>query len=226
MERRDGVAPAPPTLLFVCIANVCRSPTMQFMTAHHLDRLGIGSSWALASAGTAAHEGDAMCVTAAAALRRVPGGADFAAAHRAQPLDAALVDEADLIMVATHLERPLLARLSPSARSRTFTMVEAALLAEAAVRRPRLPWREDEPLGGLLANMQAARGSISLPERPALSQRLLRFAHAPESMDVRDVHSGTGGSHRHTLRDLRWASARFARAMAVLHEDLQRLDIR
>jgi protein-tyrosine phosphatase len=214
------------TLLFVCIANVCRSPTMQFMTGHHLDRLGIGSSWVLSSAGTAAREGDLMCATAAAALRPSSDGAAFGAAHRARPLDAALVERADLIMVATHHERPLLARLAPGARSRTFTMVEAALLAEAAVRRPRRPWREDEPLGGLLANMHAARGSISLPTRPALGQRLLRFGHAPDSSDVRDVHSGTGGSHRHTLADLRWASAHFARAMALLHEDIRLPDIR
>jgi protein-tyrosine phosphatase len=226
MERRDGDAPAPLTLLFVCIANVCRSPTMEFMTAHHLQRLGIGSSWALSSAGTSAHDGDSMCATAAGALRHVPGGADFAAAHRARGLDATLVEGADLIMVATHLERPSLARLSPAARSRTFTMVEAALLAEAAVRRPRRPWQDDEPLGGLLANMHAARGSISLPERPPLGERLLRFSHAPDGLDVRDVHSGTGGSHRRTLADLRWASARFARAMAVLHEDLRRPDLR
>ncbi len=65
VDHGDRVPGAPPTLLFVCVANVCRSPTMQFLTAHHLDRVGIGESWNLSSAGTAAHEGSTMCPVAA-----------------------------------------------------------------------------------------------------------------------------------------------------------------
>src|SRR3954462_8077998 len=125
MHPPDDVAGRTVRLLFVCIANVCRSPTMQFMTAHHLATHGVGESWSITSAGTDAVEGDRMCGTAARSLRSTRGGAQFASEHRARPLDHGLVESADLILVATHLERPSVTRLSADARARTFTMVEA-----------------------------------------------------------------------------------------------------
>ena len=192
---------------------------MEFMTADNLRRLGIRSSWTLGSAGVAAQAGDELCETAARTLSRLPRGARFVDTHRARLLELAHVEAADLILVASNAERPKVVGLSPEARSRTFTMVEAALLAESAVREPRLPWREDEPLGGLLANMQAARGRISLPAQPPLGRRVLRQDHAPDSLDVRDVHTGESSAHRHTLADIRWASEHLSEALAALQPD-------
>ncbi len=63
---------SPPTrICFVCLGNICRSPTAAAVMAHLVDRAGLGDRIAVESAGTAGwHEGDGPDGRAAAEARR------------------------------------------------------------------------------------------------------------------------------------------------------------
>ena len=112
-------SPVPPTLdakgsvLFVCYGNIIRSALAAALTRRHSDVTGVALTHVV-SAGLAARPGreaDARAVAAGRAL-----GVDLAA-HRAQPLTQALVDEASVIYVMDRLnEAKLLARFPEAAR--------------------------------------------------------------------------------------------------------------
>jgi low molecular weight protein-tyrosine phosphatase len=118
-------------LLYVCVANVCRSVLAERLTRHAIAvRLG-GSAGAfeVASAGIEAKPGrpihpyvrDALCVR----------GAD-PAGFASRRLTADLVDEADLVLAATGAERDRAITMAPAALRRTFTIREFARLAGPA----------------------------------------------------------------------------------------------
>jgi protein-tyrosine phosphatase len=117
-------------LLFVCHANICRSPMAERLTRHDLaDRLGPDSAAiTVASAGTHALEGEPMHPAAAQALREsgVEGNG-----FRSRPLTAEMVTGADLILAASRRERAACAELSPAAVGRTFTIRQFGRLADA-----------------------------------------------------------------------------------------------
>ena len=96
-ERPDETAGGEPTtynLLFVCSGNTCRSPLAEAVAAHAVKERG-WTHVAVASAGTGAVEG------APASENSVLVGAERGldlGAHRSRPLEAGLVDWADLIL--------------------------------------------------------------------------------------------------------------------------------
>lgn len=207
----------PDTLLFVCAANVCRSPTMEFLTRERLRELGVGPSWHCSSAGTIAAEEAPICVKSASALKGLPGGTEFAKTHRARRLTTELVDNAALILVATRKERSALARISAPARSRTFTMLEAALLVESAVANDssRRASSDHLTLEHLAALMHSNRGLLTAPAsgsgdffRPIRRRR--------RELDIPDFHTGAVRDHRTVVRDVRWASDHLTQGIAEL----------
>lgn len=102
-------------ILVVCIGNICRSPTAEYLLRH---RLG-ARACAVGSAGLAALAGKPIDPVAGGLLAE--RGID-AGAHRARQLDEQAILDADLILVMerAHLER--LARGSPQAVGRTFLL--------------------------------------------------------------------------------------------------------
>lgn len=90
-------------LLFVCTGNTCRSPMAEAIARSVAGRRG-WSSVAVASAGTGAVAGDRA--SDGALVVTMEAGQDLSG-HRAQPLSAALVAEADLILTmgSHHLDR-------------------------------------------------------------------------------------------------------------------------
>lgn len=91
-------------ICFVCLGNICRSPTALGVTLHHAQKRGLGSAVHLDSAGTAAyHVGERPDQRSiAAAARRgiaLPGvarqftAADFERFDYVLPMDAANLDE-------------------------------------------------------------------------------------------------------------------------------------
>ncbi len=85
---------SPHRLLFVCTANICRSPMAEELARLYADDRG----WMVEarSAGTHAREGDAAAPNSQKAIREV--GGDLSA-HRSQPVTAELVAWADRILV-------------------------------------------------------------------------------------------------------------------------------
>jgi protein-tyrosine phosphatase len=205
-------------VLFVCAANVCRSPFAEFTTWLRFHEHGVRQPWTLLSAGTKARQGMRMCADVAAAAANLPGGPEFAQSHRSRPLDAELVDHAGLILVSSQQERSGVARISPSARARTFTMVEAALLAESAVARGMtLP--EGTGLSEVSGTLHRNRGAIVNQARPTLGRLLgRRVVDRPTGLDIPDVHTGEIKTHAPVVADLQWTAEHLARAMARLLE--------
>ncbi|WP_051703850.1 hypothetical protein [Glycomyces sp. NRRL B-16210] len=111
----------------MCSANLCRS-----VLAERLSRLWIehlpecpSDRFAVSSAGTEAVPGLGMPPRVARYLLR--RGAD-AGAFASRRLTPALVEQADLVLAATRLERDRVIAASPGALRRTFTLNEFARL--------------------------------------------------------------------------------------------------
>ena len=128
----DGPAPLY-QVLFVCAGNTCRSP----LAAAALRRaLGEGGRRvAIASAGVAATGGLPATPHAVTAGQR--HGLDLSA-HRAQRVDAELLEQADLVLALDVAEREALRRLYPGAGSRIqlITEVGAGAPSGAGVADP------------------------------------------------------------------------------------------
>jgi protein-tyrosine phosphatase len=206
-------------ILFVCLANVCRSPVMAFLTAHRLEEQGLGSSFVAECAGTKAIDGDRMCAVAAAHVELYPSGAEFVKSHRARTVSRELVDAAGLILVASSRERAAVAGPWQEARPKTFTMVEAAQLAQAVAegstssqfaRRPMTL----EALGAAMGDLRGSlrQGNVGTPRRALLSRRRQR------SLDVPDVHQGEVRTHAPVIESLERASSHLVHAIGRLAE--------
>lgn len=206
-------------MLFICAANVCRSPAMEFLTRDGLRVGGRESAWDFLSAGTtgtaiARHR---MCAESASAISDLPGGAEFVETHRSRPLTRALLSRAGLVLVASHEHRSAVVRLAPAARAKTFTMLEAALLAESPVTREALAEPDGLTLEGLAEVMDLNRDLSDAADLPGGDRRGL-FRARRRSLDITDVHKGEVGDHGRTLEDVRWGSEHLARALLELRE--------
>ena len=113
------------TILFVCTANVCRSPTAELILRRRLaergqHRLSIVSAGV---SGMAGHSIDAVMGSMLAA-----DGID-STRFAARRLDEGDVAESDLILTATAEHRSQILQLAPRALSKTFTLLEFTRLA-------------------------------------------------------------------------------------------------
>lgn len=85
-----------PTVLFVCSANQLRSPLAEVLFRSQLERRGLAESWRVGSAGVWALEGSPA---ARSALQTAAARGLNLAAHRARPVTADLLQQADLVLV-------------------------------------------------------------------------------------------------------------------------------
>ncbi len=164
--------PQPPaafSVLFVCTANLCRSPMAEQLLRSQLDPRGL--NWTVGSAGVQAQPGQPMHRSAALVLNRQGIETNGWMSRR---LDADLVAAADLILTATELHRGAVARLDPTAMTRTFTLFQLAYLTQA------IPLPTDETDDGyeatLLEQVRRARGRIQpiAPEKRDLADPMGR----------------------------------------------------
>lgn len=100
-------------VLVVCTGNTCRSP----MAEGWLNAKLAGKGWTAESAGVAAWDGSCASPEAVAAMRDI--GIDISN-HRNQPLTAALVDEAAVILTMTDGHRREIERRFPHAAEKIF----------------------------------------------------------------------------------------------------------
>lgn len=185
-------------ILYVCTANICRSASAEALTRD----AGVDAR----SAGSAALPGRPGCSVAPA----LQGRADQ---HESQPLSPELVAWADLILTAARENQPAVTALDPRARSRTFTIVQAARLCqwlldagmlEAAVAPGTYPEGDPRrfvaPLGEdrtawLVAELDAARGMAPTPTPVPERRRRSRRTDPPNPDDLLDPHAGGGDVH-------------------------------
>lgn len=107
--------PAFERILVVCVGNICRSPTAEFMLRQALPDLQISS------AGLGALSGHDMEATA----RRVAEARGLVCPkHEARQLTPNLCREADLILVMEARHRDGVAQLSPESRGKIFLLAQ------------------------------------------------------------------------------------------------------
>ncbi|WP_114238899.1 low molecular weight protein-tyrosine-phosphatase [Dyella sp. C9] len=102
-------------ILIVCVGNICRSPTAEFLFSHHL--AGTGAS--LESAGLGALVGKPMDATALQVLSE--HGVD-GSAHEAQQLNAAMLRDADLVLAMEREHVTQMMRMAPEASGKVMLL--------------------------------------------------------------------------------------------------------
>ncbi|MBM0233237.1 low molecular weight phosphatase family protein [Micromonospora sp. STR1_7] len=165
-------------VLFVCHANLCRSPMAEYLAR----RLLADQPVTVASAGTDAMDGLTMHPYAMQVAAE--SGAD-PADFRSRTLRPEYLAEATLVLTATRRQRSVCTALAPAALHRTFTMLQFGRLTAAAE-----PDTEpaDDPLGAAIAAAARARGRL----QPA----------APDADDLRDPIGGTAADFRRCAEEI------------------------
>lgn len=120
-----------PLLMFVCTANISRSPYCE-MRAKQM--LGIGSRWRVESAGIPGTKGRAMDpgMVPAAQAHRIPRG--WIEGHRSQPVSRLHLAEATLIVTMEKRQRNALLDMDPELLGHVFTLHQTAEAASAMGR--------------------------------------------------------------------------------------------
>jgi protein-tyrosine phosphatase len=118
------------TLLFVCQANLCRSPMAERLARLRLARDG-ATGVEVMSAGTRALEGSPMHPVAMRVLaERGADAEDFAS----RQVTEKVLDKADLVLTATRHQRAVCVSMQPEKVASTFTMRQFARMLAAADR--------------------------------------------------------------------------------------------
>lgn len=219
-------------VLLVCQANVCRSPSAAALFEHRMGSMALSSSVAFSTAGVRPEPAAGWCRSARSYVRKQ--GADPAPDHVPRRLDIPLIETADLLLAMSRRERAAIVRLVPTAAPRTFTLVEAATLADAVVDQlwqidatepSEAPWVLSEPprsgpttgrLQWLVGEMNAARGLVEMPT--ADERHWVRHEPQPPNIDIEDVHASRRASHRRTLSRLSQQVSRFSEAVQQVSE--------
>ena len=221
-------------LLFVCSANVCRSPTATALLARRLlvaDRL---RDVVVASAGTDAVPGQPWCAIDKRHVNITEPELATLASRTAFVATPGRIRHADLILCADRRVLHQVVRSSPKSRARAFTVLEGAWLARAVAAEQRRegrdgaidgirPFPAEEPPHGrllwLVNEMDAVRGQIGTPAPP---RRLWsRFRPASDPTEIVDIHHSGARAHRALLKELGSATEVLAESiLATLSEDL------
>ncbi|NES27402.1 low molecular weight phosphatase family protein [Micromonospora terminaliae] len=155
-------------VLFVCHANMCRSPMAEFIARRLLRDLPV----AVTSAGTDALDGAAMHPYA---VEVAAGTGVDPAAFRTRRLRPEHLTRAALVLTATRRQRSVCTAMAPAALPRTFTLRQFARLAAAATAEAAeatepieaAPTAADSPLRAAVVAAVRARGRLQPATRDA-----------------------------------------------------------
>ncbi|MBE7194198.1 MAG: low molecular weight phosphatase family protein [Gordonia polyisoprenivorans] len=145
-------------ILFVCTANICRSPMAEYLLRQALDDrqvAGIDTS----SAGVRALVGHPMDGSAAYAVEQL--GAD-GSGHVARQLGAEFIRQSDLVLTADSDHRARATREVPGAMRRVFTLKEFTRLGAAVAQEagPPRPSPVGDRFARRVADVAAQRGRV------------------------------------------------------------------
>lgn len=193
-------------VMFVCAANVCRSPLMAYAFEAAGATGSPGDAPEVRSRGVSVTASHRMCATAAHVLAAHAPGSDRASGHASVLLVEDDLEEPGLVIAAARDIRASIARISPAARAKTFTLKEAiALGAEpvSAEERARLVDAEGSSFADVTVAYAAVlhhrRGRISIEPAP---RSRLPWVTPTDPFDVPDVHHSSARVHARTLDEL------------------------
>jgi protein-tyrosine-phosphatase len=121
-----------PSVVFVCTANICRSPVAEALFRDWLSQRTDAGEWRVSSAGTWANEGDPASVDACEVLAEA--GLDLKS-HRSQRVERELIETADLLLCMTRSQREALQAEFPDLAGR-IQLLSAMAGAEYDVADP------------------------------------------------------------------------------------------
>lgn len=110
-----------PYVLFVCSANMCRSPVAEALFKHLIELGKVNSDWEAASAGVWAFDGNRAAEGVVKAMQR--HGIDIST-HRAQSLSNELVKRSDLILTMEANHKEALQAAFPRYRDKIYLLTE------------------------------------------------------------------------------------------------------
>lgn len=198
-------------VLFVCRANVCRSPSAEVAFRRALDEARLPAAVAVSSAGTDAVPGTPWCAA-------IPGDRSARAARLVVQEELAV---ADLILAADRVVAAGVLRRIPAVRPRLFTMVEGAHLASLVVSAGDVEQVPSDPhLGGKVTSggkdasdngtkarlvdhvvaMDGLRGMLPAADTAHRRFRRRRESNGAGDFDLIDAHGLSRRAHRRTLR--------------------------
>jgi protein-tyrosine phosphatase len=123
----------PIDVLFVCTANVCRSPMAEYVMRHELARCAdpAVAAWRVVSAGVDAKVGAPIHPLAAQALSMIGVEVGESLAQQVTPN---LIERSRLVLTATRWHRSIVVQESPGAVRRAFTVRQFARMCVAGAR--------------------------------------------------------------------------------------------
>ncbi|MGE5603308.1 MAG: low molecular weight protein arginine phosphatase [Nitrososphaerales archaeon] len=136
------------TILFVCTANMCRSPMAAALMRDSITRAGLDSEVQVLSAGVWAEAGNRATSYATAVLRL--RGIDLAG-HRSQPLTPALLKQAAIILVMEEAHRRSIFYMAPEVLGKVYLLTEMAGGHEDVA----------DPVGGPMEEYAATAGELA-----------------------------------------------------------------
>jgi protein-tyrosine phosphatase len=110
-----------PTVMFVCTANLCRSPIAEVLFEQWLQKHQVTGSWYVHSCGTWAQDGEPVAPSVLPHLLAV--GIDLAH-HRSRPITANLLAASDLVLCMTGFHKEALQAEFPQYASRVYMLSE------------------------------------------------------------------------------------------------------
>lgn len=113
----------PPTILFVCTGNLCRSPMATGLFRKRLEEEGLAAAYEVRSAGVSAVEGSPASFNALRAMEEY--GVDLGS-HQAHLLTAEDVRGADVVVVMEEYHREAITRRLPEQAHKVHLLTELA----------------------------------------------------------------------------------------------------
>ncbi len=175
----------PAHVLIVCTGNICRSPYIERLLQHDLDRVWGQGRIVVSSAGTHGLVGEPISPGSAAQLaRRGQAAADFLARR----LTVADIAAADLVIVASREHRSAVVQMLPVALRRTAT------LAEVALAEHFLPL-----IGRDVADLSAAVRAVSAA---VVAHRPMLVDVPPATLDLDDPYRQDAAAYERMAQDV------------------------
>jgi protein-tyrosine phosphatase len=215
------------TLLVVDGSDVCRAPIVAYTLRQGFAASARLAGTAVEDRGLEAEPGGTMCEGAATRLGFTGPAIAFFGAHRAAPLTADDVRDADLVLTAERDQRSAVVRLVPGTQASVFTWKEALVLATVLVERRRAGvLRAPSDLAALARALHGVRGTVPLIEPPVRTGPFhWRRGAEADPLNVEDGHDGHVEHRRITQESQEVASALAVRLDAITAEHAPQLDL-